>query len=139
MNVREIKFRVWNTAAKAMYPVEHFALRLDGKELQWIDGPENDPNFRLNSSGCMIYMQFTGLKDKNGREIYEGDILRGYGEVCFGKVGYDGSWNGLTGFYYNSGYYTGFMEFDYHFDPENIEVIGNKWQHPELLSGKESA
>jgi len=74
-------------------------------------------------------MQYTGLKDKNGKEIYEGDVVKnGYGdnqEVTFGE------WNcGECSDVY--GY-----QFDAARSRENdsliLEVIGNKYENPELL------
>jgi len=57
--MREIKFRAWIEESKTM-ETGLFGLRSDGK-----------PSFNKDA----ILLQFTGLTDKNGKEIYEGDIV----------------------------------------------------------------
>lgn len=77
--MREIKFRAWDDRSKKMWEPDF--IRNDGKPvlLAAVTGKANvydDP-----------IMQYTGLKDKNGREIYEGDVLGGiYSEQGEGKT-----------------------------------------------------
>ena len=71
--------------------------------------------------------QFTGLHDKNGKEIYEGDIPDGYGAVFFSNE--------------YLGYFAESTEFECGYKPicdiPIIEIIGNIHENPELLEGRE--
>ena len=71
--MREIKFRAWDLISKKMVQVIHFYNHNDVY-----------PDY--------IFMQYTGLKDANGKEIYEGDIVR-YMDSLYYKTIHQIVWN----------------------------------------------
>ncbi len=112
---REIKFRGFNPATNEIISWEG----MQG----WTMGGLGSPNI----------MQYTGLKDKNGKEIYEGDIvnvLGGYSVVTYGvqDIGHD--FQGVGFYTQEIGDDTGVFNI---FGGEGIEVIGNIYSNPELL------
>ena len=122
----EPKFRAWTEEGKAMYygvyPFKDDTLLLSYDEIAFDEVPASD----------FILMQSTGLKDKNGKEIYEGDIVRfaltdGFNYVANedGVVTYK-----LGAFYVVNGL-TEYLISD--INTNEIEVVGNIYQTPELL------
>ncbi len=65
---REIKFRAWDTILNRMYPA------FEMKEYMSVNEMGQD-NLVPQTANEIELMQFTGLKDKNGKEIYEGDLI----------------------------------------------------------------
>ena len=74
--MRELKFRAWDKKTKNMVPVDEIRFSLGGqiKGIKWV---VNEVESRIVLAEEMIIMLGTGLKDRVGKEIYEGDIVEG--------------------------------------------------------------
>lgn len=121
--MRTLKFRAWSTTHKKMYdrvlagPGDPCSIVHDGKG--WVQFDEV----------CGKIMQFTGIFDKNGKEIYEGDILLvegrsiemiDYGVACFRIVSSNGFKMALEDISHLQ-----------------IEVIGNVYETPDMIKQAE--
>lgn len=131
--MREIKFRAWDRVGNlGMCSVECIDF-LYSKA--WFVGNSGGAKVgRIIESECFL-MQYTGLKDKNGKEIYEGDIVKKYNEVSElgGYSMLKVQWNIARACFE---LYNGTPE-DYTYlykTEEKLEIIGNIYENPELLS-----
>lgn len=122
--MREIKFRVWIKDQKRIMPVSNLRV-IDGKISVAYGGDFHVYFFEDE----IELMQFTGLKDKSGKEIYEGDIVSWGGSMYgFGKVVYER-------YSFLVKYKLGEVEDEMYFNhPDAYTIIGNIHETPELLS-----
>lgn len=125
MNQREIKFRAWDRymEGKHMVKVDMLDFRLGtlyGKD-------ERDFSHDMDMKFYEL-MQFTGLKDKNGKEIWEGDVIR-----CYHEKGVIENTLGCFGFQQTRDNFTTLLDIWERGDGHKVEVIGNIYENPELL------
>ena len=133
--MREIKFRAWDSIRKKMVAVRQIVIPDGGNELGVQEISVSGLKFGTNPSNWLIappLMQYTGRKDPNGEEIYEGDIQNfglwsDTGKPCLHKV----YWNNET---------ASFMTWDLRQNEGESggldasgEVVGNVHENPELL------
>jgi len=150
--MRKIKFRVWTEGYKKILKPEEFAITGEGRLIifdYWPDGEQNKQwDFDCYNQNESFYKieQFTGLKDFTGRDIYEGDILKGttpfyskdlstnspIGYVdCFMLCEYQ---NESARFRLKDISKNGYSGWDFHEGMvNNIEIVGNIFESPELL------
>ena len=123
--MREIKFRVWSKKYPCMWYYPDFSLnRILDEKNDW-----------------EILMQYTGLKDKNGKEIYEGDIVKGKPEIKYKDATeiyeplFKIEWfDNESAFGFEEITIVGQKErFFYQTSANRYEVIGNIYENPELI------
>ena len=145
--MREIKFRAFEHNQKEMIGVDDIQfyrgddINVDGVELK--PRPREEQPIMINTRSVwriadgedVTLMQYTGLKDRNGVEIYEGDIV-GYTTNYYGKLRTDNKqtikWeDDMEHDGFGCPLATGFLLRGY-----DWEVIGNIYENPELLTNE---
>jgi uncharacterized phage protein (TIGR01671 family) len=120
---REIKFRAWIPSERFMgVPFNPFD---DDEEVE-VDGVVKTVAFPNDA----VFMQFTGLTDKNGKEIYEGDIIQCGGENEPMVVAWSDKYASF-GIHRSGWMYMHF--FGEAVDNTDCEVIGDIYRNPELI------
>jgi len=140
MKQRTIKFRAWDKKQKQM--VGHVISNVDPYLTLDLDGCLRDRKL-FDYSNQYILMQYTGLKDKNEEEIYEGDIVEFHAHVRSEWTDYYGKGkivyrpDGMTFVIDTRNEGDWLVEDTTHYDEPCIEVISNIYENPELLRGGE--
>ena len=129
--MREIKFRAWD--GEKFYYFDNFAYILDYCDISGWNVSPNVPDYKgpwlcgdsANNSEQFDLQQFTGLRDKNGKEIWEGDIVEWtwLHSAMQGAIKWDGE---------RACFYAGDREGRL---LSSVEVIGNIYENKELLNG----
>ena len=133
-NLNRFRFRLWDKNEKKMKFGHNYLIDFMG-DIYWQYG---DGELELLDKDEVILMQFTGIPDKNKKEIYEGDIItvdydgdKSTHKVEWGENNYP-AWalNPTLGIEVND-----FSEIIC-FGSYEMEIIGNVWETPELLKEK---
>jgi uncharacterized phage protein (TIGR01671 family) len=137
MNNIEFKFRAWNQFEKCFY-TKPFLISYTGLPFIYNEEHRHIEDFDVvNPAMGLIIQQYTGLKDKNGKKIYEGDILSSRQanfpvntnyEIFIAEVKFG---NGRFYANFRSGLYeiVDLLAEQY----TDLEIVGNVFENPELL------
>jgi len=133
--VREYKFRAYDTYTKTMLPIVDIIKFTKSEDIYITRNGTYGVGVNIQYQPRIKLMQYTGLHDKNGVEIYEGDIVRLKFQKnsldVFAKVEYSTTYAQ----YIVTGTKTILYENEPLSDYEEIEVIGSIYDNPKLLEG----
>ena len=126
--MREIKFRAWSKLLNKMLSHEDLNKTLkDLTKIEYIAG------IFLPLNSDVEVMQYTGLKDSNGNEIYEGDIVKIEDYFCgdlIGNIVYDET---TAGYVFNKGNERNYFQMTLDLEDYVYYVIGNIHENKDLL------
>jgi uncharacterized phage protein (TIGR01671 family) len=134
---REIKIRVWDKEDKRMITDEQefIPLKVTNKGVLRLNPHHKESFWEFLPNERFEFLEFTGLLDKNGKEIYEGDILELQYPLNYGFAGIHNKEITVTisfesGCFWFTG--DGYTDCNWHFYNE-YEVIGNIYENESLL------
>jgi uncharacterized phage protein (TIGR01671 family) len=115
--MRTIRFRAWDKTLKEMCEIQEWVFGENGVTSAVLIG--NDWEQEKSASEFEL-MQYTGLLDRNGKEIYEGDIVKDN----------FGHWEGMK-VEMEPDFFHDYIEYD--LNNAELEIIGNIWENGDLL------
>ena len=124
--MREIKFRAWHKEEKIMGEV----LGIDILHKEIFFSNEDVDRYEHTDFKDIELMQYTGLKDKNNKEVYEGDIVKLRANHGIGVIKYYDEWGAFVVEYIKPRPLT-VLGMNYY--KEDIEILGNIYKNPELI------
>lgn len=128
---RKIKFRAWFPSEKRITPSKTV-----------FELCENAKQYGKNLDSELILLQYTGLKDKNGVEIFEGDVVKNECRTWEEEEGEEPTYSNKISsiIYRNHGFWVDDESFGWEgedlWDWDEIKIIGNIYENPELLTNK---
>lgn len=136
--MRPIKFRAWDKKNKRMLPVDKLMQEYDGV-LRFRHNTAVEKNATFNE--VLDIMQFTGLHDKNGKEIWEGDVLHFQNSILssndpkpdYRVVKWNEEYGAFAHAYIDGNVETSGFTFCKSNAGKHFEVIGNVYEHPHLI------
>jgi uncharacterized phage protein (TIGR01671 family) len=124
---REIKFRAWDKRNNKWFHQDLFIMTNAGFYSDYREFEDGNSLFDYEYQ----LLQYTGLKDKNGKDIYEGDILE-FNSIVTWVDGSDPANLGMeVGFYAQRDNFESWRLIEV---GEELEVLGNIFENPELIS-----